>query len=174
MGCDILCGERGYFWHFRRRSGGGNSSDFETLRRRAGNSFRENDLRFLVAGRVDDFYLADIFNLVRCADRKFLIIGRDDFFRANRLGGGWHFDGGSYDFGDGQRRAFPDFAFPDNASDFPARNRADRIIIHGRGVRGEFANRHGDFRFDFDNGIFDFVRLFVRKNFHERNFISKS
>ena len=169
MGRDILRGERGHFWHFRRRSNRWNALDAENLRRRASNSFRQNDLRILIAGRADNFYPANIFNPVRRANRKFFPIARDNSFWANGLGGGRNFDGGFDDFGDSQGRTFPDFAFPDNIADFPARNRVDGNIIHGRGVRYEFACRDSGVRFNLDNGVFNPVRLFVRL-FDEQNF----
>ena len=162
MGRNILRGRRGHIGHLRRRGSSGNTPDAETLRRRSSNPLRQNDLRFLVADRADDFYLADIFYPVRCHRRKFFIVAVDDFYRLDWNCGGGNIDGGTDDFGDGQRRALPDFAFPDNPSDFSARDCFDGNIFDGRGVRGKLADSPGCVRFDFDNGGVNSLRLSVR------------
>ena len=67
VGRDIFCGKRGNIGHLRRRGASRNFTDAETLRLRAGDSFRENVRRILIAECADDFYPADIFNPVRRA-----------------------------------------------------------------------------------------------------------
>ena len=164
MGRDILRGRRGHIGHLRRRGSSRNAPDAQTLRRRSSNPLRENDLRFLVADRADDFYLADIFYPVRCHRQKNFFVACNDFARTDWNCGGRNFDCGTDDFGDGQGRALPDFAFPDNPSDFSAGDCFDGNIFDGRGVRGKFACRHDSVRFDFDNGGVNSLRLSL-KNF---------
>ena len=134
MGSNIFRGKRGHCGHLRRRGGGRYFTDFKTLCQRAGNTFRQNDLCFPVANRADDFYSADIFNPVRRDARKNSFITCNAFTRLNRRGGGGHFDSGVDDFGDSQGRIISDFAFPDNASDFPTGDFSDGNFFHGRGV----------------------------------------
>lgn len=161
MGRDILRSERRHIGNFRRRSSSGNLADAETLRRRASNSVRQNDLRVLVIDRADNFYRADIFNPIRCRARERLIATDNAVARSCRLICGGNIDGGFDNLGDCQGRTIPDIAVPRHVADIFARDNLDGNFIDGRNIRRRLINRHCNFRRDIDSRKFDTLRLSV-------------